>query len=217
MDMLRTARANPSIMLVIAQFVGVLAFPFLESFVAGRALFGIVQMAIVFLALWSVRRTPALAWVSLVLGVPSMVLAVAEAVFTDSTAVILASAAFHVPFYFYVSYAMIRYLFHDELVTRDELYATVAAFTVVAWGFAYLFWGIQALEPDAFSGTGDGARSWFELLYLSFTVLTTLGLSDVAPVSDQARSVVMVEQVVGVMYVAHVVARLVALLARRRG
>ena len=49
----------------------------------------------------------------------------------------------HAPFYFYVSYAMIRYLFHDDRVTRDELFATGAAFTVVAWAFAYVYAAAQ--------------------------------------------------------------------------
>ena len=71
----------------------------------------------------------------------------------------LGSALFHVPFYFFVSYAMIRYLFHDDRVTRDELYATGAAFTVVAWGFAYVYAAAQVVWPGSFVGTGGGRRA----------------------------------------------------------
>ena len=111
---------------------------------------------------------------------------------------------------------MIRYLFHDDRVTRDELYATGAAFTVVAWGFAYVYAAAQVIWPGSFAGTGGpGDRSWFELLFLSFTTLTSVGLSDVTPVLAHARSLVMVEQVAGVMYVALVVARLVGLTVAR--
>ncbi len=126
--------------------------------------------------------------------------------------VTVGSAFFHVPFYFFVSYAMIRYLFADDRVTRDELFATAAAFTVVAWGFAYLYAAAQVLWPGSFIGAGGpGDRSWFDLLFLSFTTLTSVGLSDVLPVLPHARSLVMVEQVAGVLYVALVVARLVGL------
>ena len=62
----------------------------------------------------------------------------------------LASALLHAPFYFYISYGMIRYLFHDDKVTRDELYATGAAFTVVAWGFAYIYVAAQVVWPGSF-------------------------------------------------------------------
>ncbi len=63
--------------------------------------------------------------------------------------VTLTSALLHAPFYFYVSYSLIRYLFHDDRVTTDELYAIGAAFTVVAWGFAYVFLAVSILSPGS--------------------------------------------------------------------
>ena len=62
-----------------------------------------------------------------------------------------------------------------------------------------------------------GDRSFFELLYLSFTTLTSVGLSDIVPVFAHARSLVILEQVAGVLYVALVVARLVGLTVARSG
>ena len=173
---------------------------------------GVVQPAIVLIAVYAVRRTPALTWVALLFGLPAIVFSVLEAVQPENDVIIVGSALVHVPFYFFVSYAMIRYLFVDDRVTRDELFATGAAFTVVAWGFAYLYAAAQVLWPGSFIGAGGpGDRSWFDLLFLSFTTLTSVGLSDVVPVLPNARSLVMVEQVAGVLYVALVVARLVGL------
>jgi hypothetical protein len=66
---------------------------------------------------------------------------------------------------------------------------------------------IAAIAPEA-------PRTWFELLFLSFTTLTSTGLSDVIPVLPNARSVVMIEQVLGLMYVALVISRIVGLTLR---
>ncbi|MEQ4522367.1 potassium channel family protein, partial [Nocardioides kribbensis] len=141
---------------------------------------------------------------------------VLEAATPDTAWVVLVSALLHAPFYFYVSYSMIRYLFHDDRVTRDELFATGAAFTVVAWGFAYVYAALQVVWPGSFVGTGPAQdRAWFELLYLSFSTLTSVGLSDVVPVLPHARSFVMIEMLAGVLYVALVVARLVGLTVNR--
>ena len=87
----------------------------------------------------------------------------------------------------------------------------------MAWGFAYLFVAVQIIWPGSFATPGEASdpREWFELLYLSFTTLTSVGLSDVGPALAHARSVVMLEQFAGVMYVALVVARLVGLTIRR--
>lgn len=210
-------RTHPSAVLLMAQLVAVLAYPFLDASPAGRAGLGVVQIAIVLIALYAVRRTPTLTWVGVFLAPPAMVFTVLEALSPTSDAIVLGSALLHAPFYFFVSYGMIRYLFHDDKVTRDELFAVGAAFTVVAWAFAYVYAAAQVVWPGSFTGVGgEGARSWFELLYLSFTTLTSVGLSDVAPVLDHARSLVMIEQVAGVLYIALVVARLVAL-SRPRG
>jgi hypothetical protein len=208
---------HPSAVLLAAQLVTVLAYPFLSKDFAGRAAIGVAQMCVVLIAVWAVRRTPSFTWVVAVLAVPAMAFTVLEAASPDTDWIVLTSALLHAPFYFYVSYSMIRYVFHDDRVTRDELYATGAAFTVVAWAFAYVYAAVQVLDPASFAGTGTGSeRSWFELLYLSFSVLTSVGLSDVVPVGSHARSIVAVEMVAGVLYVALVVSRLVGLTVSRQ-
>jgi hypothetical protein len=208
-------RTHPSGVLLFGQLSVVLAYPFLDDSTGGRAVLGVVQMVLVFAAVAAVRLTPALSWVALLLGLPAMVFAVLEAVEPDVDWVVLTSALVHAPFYFYVSYAMIRYLFHDDRVTRDELFATGAAFTVVAWAFAYVYAAAQVVWPGSFVGADGADQPWFNLLFLSFTNLTSVGLSDVLPVDGHARSLVMVEQVAGVLYVALVIARLVGLTVAR--
>jgi len=214
----RLVREHPSAVLLAGQLLAVLAYPFIGSSTSGRAVLGALGTVLVLVALYAVRRTPALAWVAAILGVPALVCNLLEVGWPDSDGLLLTSALLHAPFYFYVSYGMIRYLFHDDRVTRDELFATGAAFTVVAWGFAYLYLAVQVLVPGSFVGHGGpGDRSWFELLYLSFATLTSVGLSDVVPVLPHARSLVMIEQVAGVLYVALVIARMVGLTVVRQG
>jgi hypothetical protein len=209
-------RRHPSGILLLAQLLAILAYPYSDESTVGRAFLGAVGTGVILIALWAVRRTPALGWVAVLLGGPAVVFSVLEA-FNDQDWVVLASASLHAPFYFYVSYGMIRYLFHDDRVTRDELYATGAAFTVVAWGFAYVFVACQVIWPGSFVGTGGNqAHTFFDLLFLSFTNLTSVGLSDILPVLPHARSFVVVEQVAGVLYVALVVARLVGLTVARQ-
>ena len=79
----------------------------------------------------------------------------------------------------------------DHDVTRDELFAVGATFTLVAWAFAYLFVVCQVIDPGSFVAAGDPAvdRTWMELLFLSFTTLSSVGLSDIVPVqSVRARA-----------------------------
>lgn len=208
--------AHPSGLLLASQLVQVVAWPFLAGSMVGRAFLGVIGMLAVGSAVLAVRRTPLVSRVVLILGAPAMVLTLLEAVFPDTDAIVLTSGLLHCPFYFYVSYAMLRYLLHDDEVTADDYFATGAAFTVVAWGFAYAFEVVQVLQPGSFSNAEGFGHTWFELLYLSFSTLTSVGLSDIVAVGAHARSVLMVEMMVGVFYIAMVVARMVGLTMRSR-
>ncbi len=211
-------RRHPSAVLLAVQLIGVLLYPFFDKSALGRALLSTFGLFVLFLAVRAVQATSALTWISVLIGLPIVVLTILEVVDPLNAQVILASSVLHAVFYFYTSVALLRYLFLDRFVTRDELWATGATFTVVAWAFAYVFLAVQIVWPGSFvDGTGfAGPHTWFELLFLSFTNLTSVGLSDIVPVLPHARSWVMIEQVAGLMYVALVISRIVGLTITRQ-
>ncbi len=204
-------------MLLAVQLTSVLVFPFTEDTTAGRALFSAVGIIVLALAVWSTVESPAWTVVSVVLAVPVTVILLIEA-FTDVPGLRPWSELTLALLYFYTAGALIAYLLHDDVITRDELYSVGATFTVVAWAFAHLYSWCQLIYPDSFIAAidPDDPRSWMELLFLSFTTLSSTGLSDVVPVLPFARALVMLEQVAGVGYIAMVVSRLVTLLAQRK-
>ena len=210
--MLRIARREPSAILFAAQIAGVLLYPFMEGSEVGRALFSVFGIAVLGLVVLAVRGSPAKTWFGVLLGVPATVLLLLQAV-TGDDGLLPYSSALEAILYFYAAGALIAYMLEDHEITRDELWAVGATFTLGAWGFAYLYTVIQAIEPGSFTAAVDptGERTWMELLFLSFTTLTSTGLSDVVPVKAFARGVLMIEQLAGLAYVAMVVSRLVAL------
>jgi hypothetical protein len=212
-----SARRHPSAILLVVQLLGVLVYPAMEGSRTGRVAFEILGIVVLVLAVFSVRSTPGLTWVSIGLGVPAVVLSLVDA-FRPTDVIVPISGAFHAAFYFYAAYSLLRYMLSDHDVSADELYATGATFTLVAWGFAYLFVFVQALKPQSFIAAVNPAmdRTWMELLFLSFTTLSSTGLSDIVPITSWGRSVVMLEQLAGLGYVAMVVSRLVGLTVARR-
>lgn len=214
---LALARREPSALLLVAQLAGVLLYPFMESSDVGRALFSVFGIAILGLVLLAVQRTPALTWVGVLLGIPATVLLLIQAV-TGSSDLLPYSSALEAVLYLYAAGALIAYMLADHEITRDELFAVGATFTLVAWGFAYAYTVCQAIEPGSFTAAVDpeGQRSWMELLFMSFTTLSSTGLGDVIPVKPFARAMVMIQQLAGLAYVAMVVSRLVGLTVMRR-
>ena len=214
---LHRVRKHPSAVLLVVQLVGVLLYPFMESTPIGRGLFEVFGALVLALAIWSVRSSAGPNWIPILLGVVASGLAIADAV--HHTPVLLGwSAVFHVLFYLWAAGSLMVYMLSDNRVTTDELFAVGATFTLVAWAFAYLFVLVQILQPGCFIAAvnADAPRTWTELLFLSFTNLSSTGLSDIVPITPHARSVVMIEQLAGLGYVALFVSRLVGLTISRR-
>jgi len=114
-----------------------------------------------------------------------------------------------------VTAALLSYVLDMSRVTVDKIFASVAAFLLLAILFATLFALLLRAQPGALTLPGGAPVEWFDVVYFSVTVLTTTGFGDVVPLTRQARALVMIEQIIGVMYVAFLVARLANLYPRR--
>jgi hypothetical protein len=209
---------SPSAVLLATQLAGVLLYPFLDSAgPTGRLVLELFGVLVLALAVWSVRSSPGPTWLAVVLGVSASALSILDAL-SGAPALPLLAAVVHAAFYFWAAGSLMVYMLADTEVSRDELFAVGATFTLVAWAFAYVFTALQLLVPHSFlAAVSPGApRTWMELLFLSFTNLSSTGLSDVAPITAYSRSVVMIEQLAGLAYVALFVSRVVGLTVNRR-
>lgn len=209
---------HPSAILLVTQLLGVLLYSINDAQApVWRATFEVFGAGVLGLAIWSVRDQPGPTWIAVVLGVTASGLSVAAAV-GGSGALTLAGSVVHALFYFWAAGSMLSYMLSDSDVTADELWAVGATFTLVAWAFAYVFSALQQVVPGSFTAAVDpeAQRTWLELLFLSFTNLSSTGLSDVVPILPNARAVVMIEQLAGLAYVALFVSRVVGLTLRGR-
>jgi hypothetical protein len=184
----------------------------METSPGGRAVFGAFGLLILGVALRVVRRSPWLTWLALTLAVAVVALSVVHAI-APHPALPIAIAVVESVFYFYATGSLIAYMLQDWVATTDELFAAGATFTLLAWAFAYAYAACEAILPGSFSAptNPEGPRTWMELLYLSIAVLSSVGLSDILPVTGMARALVMLESFGGVMYIALVVSRLISL------
>src|SRR5688500_15857224 len=192
-------------------------YPWMESSPRGQALLTAFGLLVLGVALRVVRKTPWLTWLAFVLAIVVVTLSVIAAI-TPHPALVAATAAMEAAFYIYATGSLIAYMLQDRVATVDEFFAAGATFTLLAWAFAYLYVLCQTLIPGSFSAPlePEFARTWVELLFLSVAVLSSVGLSDILPVTPMARALVMLESFAGVMYIALVVSRLISLRAAAR-
>ena len=203
---------HPSAFLLAAQLLSLVLYPTMDQSESGRVLFGLVGVVVVSLALWVVKRSPAENWIAWLLAVPAVGITVLSILLGRPELLVL-SSLFTSCLYFYSAGSLIAYMLHDHQVTTDELFAAGATFTLIAWAFAYAFFVCQAWYPGSFTALNnpDAPRTWMELLFLSFTNLSGVGIGDILPIRAPARVLVMLEQFAGVGYIAAILSRLIGL------
>ena len=140
--------------------------------------------------------------------------------FTPSPTLEIVSAISSCMFLAVTVIALISRLFIVKSVTLDTISAGICAYLLTAVAFAYAFAVVELQSPGAFSAAlfqrtpGHVApliASLHSFIYYSFVCLTTTGFGDIAPISEGARSLSVMESVFGQLYVAILIARLVSL------
>jgi heat shock protein HslJ len=108
-------------------------------------------------------------------------------------------------------------LLKETEVQHFELWGAIALYLLLGLGLANVHELIHLADPGSyiFQNLEGPEPSFSEFLYFSFVTLGTLGYGDVAPVTRLARLVSMMEALVGLMYVAVVVGRVVSLHSSR--
>ena len=210
-------RRTPSAGLLLVQLVGILLYPWMETSPRGRVAFGVFGLLVLGVALRVVRRSPWQTWLAIVLAVVVIAVSVLHAI-APHPALPAVIAIVESVFYFYATGSLIAYMLQDWDATTDELFAAGATFTLLAWAFAYAYVACDAILPGSFSAPVNpaGPRTWVELLFLSISVLSSVGLSDILPVTGMARALIMLESFTGLMYITLVVSRLIGLTTIRR-
>lgn len=206
------AQHHPSGFLLAAQLLLLVLYAVYSDLSTRWELLNAIGGLILVLVVWVVDRSPSINWIAWVLAIPAFLLSVLAAIL-DNQILLVWSSLLEAILYFYAAVSLIVYMLEDTMVTTDELFAAGATFTLLAWGFAYLYLVCQVLVPESFiNGAHPGQPLTFvELLFLSFTNLSATGLGDILPVSAPARVIAMLEQFSGVGYITIVVSRLIGL------
>lgn len=209
--LMRHTKRHPSAILLLVQLIGIVLYPFIERVEGGQIMFNVFGIVVLAIATRMVRGTPGHAWISASIAAPVVVLLVLQMAF-GMRHLLAWSSGLEALFYFYAAGSLIRYMMEDRRATSDELFAAGATFTLLAWAFTHLFVLVQVLQPGTFAAAVNASdpRTWSELNYLSFALLSSTGIGDVIPLTSYARALASIEMFVGVMYLAAVVARLIS-------
>ncbi|MFM7810223.1 MAG: ion channel [Acinetobacter junii] len=160
-----------------------------------------------------IRQTPVFAFWGLFFVSGAFIFSILIFVGFDNHTIQITAYSFEALAYFYAAYGLLKYMFSDRYLTKDELFAAGAVFTLIAWAFAFLYSICQIILPNSFQNPNhpEALQRWLDLLFLSFSLQSATGLSDLMPLSPAARVLTMLQMFGGVMYFAVIVSRLIAL------
>jgi len=120
-------------------------------------------------------------------------------------------------FYVFAIWILSSQILVGRKITVDTIFEALCLYMLLGVAYANAYYLVEVIHPGSFGfeTVGIGGINLFNLIYFSLTTLTTVGYGDMVPLSNYAKSIVMLEEITGVMFLAVLVSRLVAGLTRR--
>lgn len=207
-------RRFSTVQLLIALAVLLICAPFVEELDGGHLILSVLFSLVLIAAVFAVADRKRTLLIALVLAVPALTARwinhfrpdlVHPAVFLVCALLLLAFVIGH----------LLHFVLSAPVVTVEVLSASIAAYLMLGLTWTVAYWLVDQVTPGgAFSfNTERGVHSidGFTGFYFSFITLSTVGYGDITPVSRAARWLAAMEAIIGLLYVAVLIARLVSL------
>ena len=195
--------------------LSLLALMVLEPFIADRVrikfLLDIFFTIILITSIYAVSQKKSDALVAFSLALPKFATTWALS-FLSYPLLTLLDSIFGIMFIGYIIVLILRHIFRQDDINLETIYGAIVVYILLGLLWVSFYFLVEFLHPQSFSFpaalTGDARKV---LYYFSFVTLTTLGYGDITPISGPARSLAMLEAIVGQMYIAVLIARLVGI------
>ena len=193
----------------------IVVYPVLSSVERATPWIDVIVYIVMVAGIVSARSSHVQLIVATVLGILAFVfLHLADVVSAEW--VLVTSYILGIAFFGYLAIRILRdVLFERQKVTGDMIYGALAVYLIIGVAFAFAYQFFDHVNADAFENTGLLAGSSIQafegFLYFSFVTMTTLGFGDITPHTPQAGAFVTAQAIIGQMYLAVLVARLVSM------
>ena len=188
-------------------------FPFVEEVKGGDLIVSLLLSLVLLSAVLAVSDRKGVLLTALVLAIP----AIAGRWINDVRPDLVPPAVFLIAGLLLVAFVVVnllRFVLRAPSVNVEVLCASISAYLMLGLMWTMAYWLVDQLTPGAFSfntNAGKQSMNGFNAFYFSFITLSTVGYGDITPVSRIARWLAAMEAMTGLLYVAVLIARLVAL------
>lgn len=203
-------------LLVILSFL-LLAYPFWPRNVLGLATLDIVLWGLLIASIHAVHHSRALFRIALFLAIPTFIADIIA--FNNPTRDwLLISCLLDLSFIMFVTVVVIGNVMKQERVDTNKIFGAICGYILLGLLWALIYGALELTFPGSFNGTistGHNDAPHFaamdQFIYYSLVTLSTLGYGDITAATHSARSLSSTEALVGQLYMAILVARLIGL------
>jgi hypothetical protein len=213
----RTRRTHPYAVLLFSELALILIYPFLAATAFRDEVFRLLAVVVFGTALYTVLGRGRITAIALILGTPAILFRLINIV-KHVELFRLPDEILGLVFMIFVTSVLIWTIISNPSVTTDTLAGAVSAYFLVGITFGLAYMMIERLVPGSFKDTIQPGKAFTpsEFTFFSFVTLTTVGYGDIVPWGAHARSVAMIEAVIGIMYPAVLISRLVGMHGSKR-
>jgi Ion channel len=186
-------------------------YPYLQDEGFGYFAFRVVSAAGIVIAVYAIRLRRTLLLVALLLAIPAVLERMLPRHINIGVLSLL-SIALSFVFDVFVVVAIFRRVFTTETPNSEAIFGALCIYLLVGFSFASVYGMVAAIQPKAFYLDPlinlHTIPDRFDFIYYSFATMTSLGAAGITAVSAPARSLSVIQSVIGVLYLAVLIARL---------
>ena len=208
----RISHSKQRLLILLCLILGLMVLvPIVQRFIALRIFIDIFVTAIVISMVYTVSNKKGHVIIGLILAIVMLAFLWLQ-YFHPNKWIAAISMLTGILFGALVITSILSFMLKSAEVNREIIYAAILVYLLAAlmWAFAYTF--LELIDPASFNIDLERPQGFLLLFhYYSFVTITTLGYGDITPVSEVAKSLSVLEAVVGQLYLVVVVAWLVGM------
>ena len=198
--------------LLVSLLVIYIIYPFIPSFIPRDMILDLFISLVAMAALYSVCNKTNKFVIGLSLALPSVVFSILHYI-NDLKLFIVLGCITKVLFLAYIIILSVAYLIETNKIDKETIFGAISIYLLLALFWAHNFNLIELYIPGSFQGIESfGEHNLLSsLLYFSLTTLSTLGYGDISPASLPAQILSTLEAIMGQIFLATLIARLIGL------
>ena len=206
------------LMLFLFLMASLIAYPFAENSGFGNYAFRVLGTLIIALSVYVVSFRRSLAAVAILLAIPAAVQHLLQPDLFEGFFPIL-NLVLSFAFDIWIVVAIFRRVFANVTITSETIFGALCIYFLNGLSFASVYGLVAVVQPRSFFLDPTVNRhivpDRFDFVYYSFGMMTQLGAAGITAVSDHARSISLIEAILGQLYLAVLISRLVSAYSRR--